>query len=363
VTEEIEQKEAQQSDRAFGEESRLQMLAEYFRSAGTITPANAWTHVYRLLLWTDRTTGLAHCYESDKSQPGRPWYARSLAFHDWLSTALNVPPQDLGMGIDWLFRRGTERLAIIVAGQNEQRLARAAEQRAFYADRVFPEPGAEPDLEMIIKEGLAGWLAEPPIDVLRRLTERIRTYFGQENKRKNLVGEGFEDVLAGLIKRLPAAVPLNVLPRPFLHAIPGFRRPPAREKPRQVDLALVLPNERRVLVTAKWSIRADREEQFKVDFDAYAALEEAGHDFDFVLVTNEFDPARLLRACERRTTNAALFSTVVHVNPQGPLAAYGPKPKRSARRLTEHVTSGRLTSLEAWLRSLMEGSASPTLSA
>ena len=34
-------------------------------------PIPAWKHVYRLLLWIDSTTGLAHCYESDKSQPGQ----------------------------------------------------------------------------------------------------------------------------------------------------------------------------------------------------------------------------------------------------------------------------------------------------
>ena len=26
----------------------------------------------------------AHGYESDKSQPGKAWYSRSLAFHDWI---------------------------------------------------------------------------------------------------------------------------------------------------------------------------------------------------------------------------------------------------------------------------------------
>jgi hypothetical protein len=85
-----------QIDRAFGAESRLQLLNEYFAGAGSITAANAWIHVYRLLLWTDRTTGLVHCYESDKAQPGRPWYSRSLAFHDWLSSALNSPPHEVG---------------------------------------------------------------------------------------------------------------------------------------------------------------------------------------------------------------------------------------------------------------------------
>jgi hypothetical protein len=106
-------------------------------------------------------------------------------------------------------------------------------------------------------------------------------------------------------------------------------------------------------VSAKWSVRADREEQFGVDFEAYARLEDRGHDFEFVLVTNEFDAARLVAACERRRQNANLFSAVVHVNPQGVLTAYGPETRASAKRLEDHVRSGRLSSLQQWLEGLI----------
>jgi hypothetical protein len=339
--------------RAFGAESRSQMLEEYFATAGAVTPANAWQHVYRLLLWIDRTTGLAHCYESDKAQPGRPWYARSLAFHDWAAAGLGVPPIELGREVDRFFRRGTERLAGLIARMQAERDALAAEQRQPYAGRGFPEPGEDPGIESLVHEELGAWFSEsPPPEAMRRLARRLGAYLAQENKRKNLVGEGFEDVLAALVRRLPGATGLQVDARPLLHAIPGFRPPPGSEKPRRVDLAIVGPEPRRVLVSAKWSVRADREEQFGVDFEAYARLEDAGRDFDFVLVTNEFDAARLVAACERRRQNAALFSSIVHVEPRGVLAAYGPSPRLSAKRLAEHVESGRLVSLERWLESL-----------
>jgi len=351
VTQDAEQ--VPKSDRAFGAESRLQLLEEYFKGTGPIPPKAAWLHVYRLLLWTDRTTGLAHCYESDKAQPGRPWYGRSLAFHEWLSKSLAVAPHEVGAEIDWLFRRGTERLAVVVAKMDAARTAKAAEQRAPYAGKSFPEPGEDPAFEALVREELGKWLSDPPVDVLRRLTQRIRTYFGQENKRKNLVGEGFEDVLAALIKRMPRASAVTVAGRPLLHSLPGFRPPPGKEKARRVDLAVVTKAKRRILVSAKWSIRADREEQFGVDFDTYARLEDAGRDFDFVLITNEFDAARLIAACDRRRQNALLFSAVVHVNPVGPLTAYGADLRRSAKRLGEHVKSGRLMSLEHWLSSLV----------
>src|SRR5579863_4849824 len=97
--------------RAFGAENRSRLLDRYFDAAGDVDPSNAWQHIYRLLLWIDRTTALAHCYESDKAQPGRVWYARSLAFHDWVSQALEVPPAALGENIDWLFREAVKDLA------------------------------------------------------------------------------------------------------------------------------------------------------------------------------------------------------------------------------------------------------------
>jgi hypothetical protein len=340
--------------RAFGAESRRQMLEEYFAQAGEVTPANAWKHVYRLLLWIDRTTGLAHCYESDKAQPGRPWYARSLAFHDWVSSALETTPAGLGEQIDWLFGKGTERLAGVVARQQAERVVLAAEQRAPYEGRGFPEPGEDADFEALVKEELGEWLSSPPPpEAMRRLTQRIRTYLAQENKRKNLVGEGFEDVLAMVIERLRGTSKPEVSARPLLHSLPGFRPPPGAEKARKVDLAVVGPGERRVLLTVKWSVRADREEQFGVDFETYARLDDAGRDFGFVLVTNEFDAARLAAACERRRPNADLFTAVVHVNPEGPLAAYGAKGRGSAKKLGEHIASGRLMSLERWLSALV----------
>lgn len=82
------------------------MLDQWFATAPTPTAASAWQHVYRLLLWIDRTTGLAHCYESDKSQPGRPWYERSLRFHGWVAEALDSSPIEFVGEIDWLSGRG-----------------------------------------------------------------------------------------------------------------------------------------------------------------------------------------------------------------------------------------------------------------
>jgi hypothetical protein len=173
----------------------------------------------------------------------------------------------------------------------------------------------------------------------------------QENKRRNLVGEGFEDVLAAVITRLSSAGSVRVYTRILLHELSGFHPAAANEKPKKVDLALVTPT-RRVLASAKWSIRADREEQFASDFEAYARLESAGRDFDYVLVTNEFDAARLKAACERRRQNAALFTSVVHINPAAVIASYARTDRGAVRDVREHVNRRRLISLQEWLRTL-----------
>jgi hypothetical protein len=335
--------------RAFGAENRTRLLARYFDEVGSITPATAWQHVYRLLLWIDRTTALARCYESDKAQPGRAWYARSLAFHDWVSTSLGVPPADLGEQIDWLFREAVKDLA---SRSLNIRTAAYEEQRAPYEGRGFPEPGEDPELVGIITEVLGEWIdKEPPEEEFRKLTRRIYVYLTQENKRRNLVGEGFEDVIAAVIARLPFSSEIEIRNRSLLHDLPGFHPPPPNEKAKRVDLALIGPNQR-TLISAKWSIRADREEQFQSDFEAYARLESAGRDFAYTLITNEFDAARLKAACERRRQNAPLFTHVVHINPEGVLAAYGDARRGSATAVRAHGESGRVMSLQTWLETL-----------
>ena len=72
-----------------------------------------------------------------------------------------------------------------------------------------------------------------------------------------------------------------------------------------------------------------------------------------MLVTNEFDPARLMRACESLASNAAMFASVVHINPDGLRAAYGPHAEESARRVLDYIDSGRLISLSDWIVSLL----------
>jgi hypothetical protein len=69
-------------------------------------------------------------------------------------------------------------------------------------------------------------------------------------------------------------------------------------------------------------------------------------------VTNEFDAARLLAACEKRCQNAPLFTHVVHLNPEAVEAVYREQVSNASVKLAEHIGSGRLMSLGAWLKAI-----------
>ncbi|TCQ14629.1 hypothetical protein [Rhizobium sp. PP-CC-3G-465] len=349
------------ADRAFGADNRNRLIDHYFSDIveADVKPANAWAHVYRLLLWLDPTTGLAHCYESDKSQPGKPWYARSLAFHDWLATALGVAPDALPESIDWLFIKACSDLAAVVLRREAKLAEVASRQRTPYVNRNFPEPGSDPELTAIIRDALESYLvSEPPEMTWHTLTQRVRSYLAVQNKRKNLVGEGFEDVLAQAVRRACKLPSDQIFTRSLLYDIPGFNRAKIGSKENKVDLAIISPS-MRTLVTAKWSVRADREKQFPTEYAEYISAQSENRKFEYVFVTNEFDPARLMRACENLHNNHPMFDCVVHINTDALKACYGgatagdKQSTETQRRVLHHIEVGRLISLERWFDRLL----------
>jgi hypothetical protein len=335
----------------FGADNRQRLIAQ-FLAASTEAP---WLRVYRLLLWTDKTTGLAHCYESDKCQPGKPWHQRSLRFHEWLAGTLKTTPREVAEGIDWLFRHTAEDYARYVVQQYQTLLRRATQQRASYIGREFPEPGEDPAIVEIVREVLGRRLSEEPSpDEWRTMAQRIRELIAVENKRKNLVGEGFEDVLCAVARDFDAASALSVSARCLLSAVPGFANTRVGDKPIKVDLAIVRKaDQRRTIVTAKWSIRADREQQFAAEFANYVRAKSDIEPFDYVLLTNEFDPARLARACEFSAGNSAMFSRVVHINPNALKAAYGLQPEATMQKVVGFIDKQRIVGIDAWLADLV----------
>jgi hypothetical protein len=341
---------------AFGAINRGRLLDLYFSETDELDPSTAWKHIYRLLLSIDRTIGLAHCYESNRCQPGQAWYVRSLAFHGWVAEQLGTTPADLANQIDWLFRRAIVDLA--GAKISAARSKRTAKEREPYEGRGFPEPGDDPELAAVILNAIEPWLAgHPPQTAQQELVQRVLTYVKQENKRRNLIGEAFEDSIAAILRRIPSvAAAYEISTRVPLHNIRGFSRGPVKHKQDIVDLVLIRKrDQRRLLITAKWSVRADREKQFDSEYANYASREDFGEDFDYICITNEFDSARLVRACERRSGNQNQFTDVVHVQPEGPALAYrhgGTDREDNSGAMYRYIANGRLSSFEAWVNKL-----------
>lgn len=124
-----------------------------------------------------------------------------------------------------------------------------------------------------------------------------------------------------------------------------------------MDLCLVhRATGKRTLASVKWSVRADREEQFGIDYDFYRRHEESGEGFDFVLVTNEFDAARVFMACTRRVDAVQVFHRVVHIYPDGLGVVHStPEPGSRAAELPRLRETKRLLGLGDFLLAVMAG--------
>lgn len=333
---------------------RVALVEAYFGKRA-VDPGDAWKDVYRLLLWADPTTGLAHCYESDKSQPGRPWYGRSLAFHAWVAEQFGLAPDELADQLDWMFRAVIKRVADAEAAKREALAGRATQQLAEYKEPM-PVPGDEPELRQLIEPLLpADKNLHPSDEMVRDVLRQVRAYIATENKRKNLLGRGFEDVLAGVIRRVKGGPSDNELgTQTPIEELRGFRAPREGDKSEKVDL-WVAPAGRRVLVSAKWSVRSDREKQMRTDFLTYVGCNELREPFEYVWVTNEFDPARLVANASNTEGNQYLLDKVVHVCPPALAVVHGldaEKLKRTPARLKELIEEGRIVSLAEWLNGL-----------
>jgi hypothetical protein len=335
----------------FSQPSRVALIDSYFADR-RVEPAEAWRDVYRLLLWSDPTTGLAHCYESDKAQPGRPWYERTLAFHAWLAEQFGVGQGELPDDLDWMFRQVIKRVATEEAGRRERLTRRAAVQREPY-DETMPEPGDDPELRQIIELLLP---AEPALrpgdDLVRDVLRQVRAHITSENKRKNLLGRGFEDVLIGIAMRLTGIPPESLGTQTAIEDIRGFRPPRTGDKTEKVDMWVEPSDGRRILVSAKWSVRADREKQMRGDFLTYIECNEIREPFEYVWITNEFDPARLVANATNTEGNRHLFDAVVHICPAALELVHeldAAKLPRTRAQLRDAVESRRIVSLGDWL--------------
>jgi hypothetical protein len=337
----------------FSHQARVALIEDYFGDR-LVDPYNAWKDVYRLLLWVDATTGLAHCYESDKAQPGRPWYARSLAFHSWLAMYFDIPPLELADQLDWMFRQAIRQVAAEETKRRES-LEESAQRQIAVFSSPMPVPDDDPELREIIEPLLPDGRFRPGDQTIRYVLRRVRAHIAIENKRKNLLGRAFEDVLVGVIARVDGRRAVTFGSQTPIEDIEGFRPPRDGDKTEKVDLHVITPSSRRILVSAKWSVRADREKQMLGDFQTYVACNSRREPFEYVWITNEFDAARLVANATKTEGNQLLFDSVVHVCPEALWIVHaldGPKLNDTQRRLRTLLERQQITGLGNWLEDL-----------
>jgi hypothetical protein len=255
-----------------------------------------------------------------------------------------------------MFRQVIAEVATAEVSRRAQLAVRAQAQRQDY-DESMPQPGEDPELRDIIEPLLPhGASLRPTDDVIRDVLQRARTHITSENKRKNLLGRGFEDVLAGITRRLTGTPPSALGTQTSIEEIRGFRAPREGDKTEKVDMWVERPGGTRVLVSAKWSVRADREKQMRGDFLTYVDCNEIREPFEYVWVTNEFDPARLVANATNTEGNRFLFDAVIHLCPDALRIVHDlNRPEalpRTLAQLNDALNDERIIGLDAWLRGL-----------
>lgn len=295
------------ADTPFGQATRMRVLEEYFAQAATPTEADAWEHVYHCLLWMNLGAGLAHIYDSNHMQPGGVFHGRAARFTELLCKHWQITRRELPERIDYLFkgcvaewqRRRSEAGERPIDEETESELISAIEA-------------------VLRKEGIA----EPrALGLSRQIESLSRDFFTIGNKRKNALGEGFEDLLFILLKRVCRIPGDKVKLRVPTSRLPGFRRAPLQQKGQKrkrephPDIAVTEGDVTHVIATAKWSMRQDRETQFQSEYSAFQMNKVQSTELTYALITNEFDIARLKNVASAMPGGSGgyIFHTIYHV--------------------------------------------------
>jgi hypothetical protein len=309
----------------FGEEVRKKALHAYFMKHSGVTAETAWEHVYHLLLSMDRRTRLAHVYDSNHMQPGGSFHSRAVRFTDLLCDAWKVPKPQLPKHLDVMFQACVEEYL----GHRAKAVAKAAKKALHAAasdadDEEVTEEASEflVDVTEILASRL-GLAKHPDLPaVVAEIEKKAEHYFTIEKKRQNVRGEGFEDALEWLLLNVAKLPRGEVRVRTAANQLPGFRKElqsagKAKDKVPKPDIALTSPDGKLTLwiITAKWSLRQDRLDQFGQEAAYYKDNKMQGARTDFVLVTNEMDVARLRDVLSPPAGGGGFhFDRIYHVN-------------------------------------------------
>lgn len=306
----------------FGTDSRLQSLRAHLGQTGPYQPATAWKFVYQELLWFDGSIGLAHLYEADKAQPGRSsWYDRTVRFTDRLQQLLGASDRaSLKAQLDRLFRDCLEKLLKAkeeakLKGENlelEDLEESEAGEGAGDVETYVPDADLVAEFSNALRE-VAKLEVADAMALAKDMVAKARHYFTVERKRQNILGEGFEDLLSLLAVKVSGVAQEHIRLRKKANTLPGFASEHNRERIESPDIAFVSGSRTDALVSVKWSIRHDRQKQWADELDCYVALMSQPKAPRFLLVTNEFDPGRIVNAFSLDRGELKL-DTIYHVS-------------------------------------------------
>jgi hypothetical protein len=291
----------------FGQKTRMRVLEDYFAKAGEVTDANAWEHVYRCLLWMNLGAGLAHIYDSNHMQPGGVFHGRAVRFTKLLCDHWNITRKELPAQIDYLFKG-----CVAEWKRRQGEVAGEAIDQEWESELIST-------IEAVLRgEGIAERHA---LTVARKIEGLSRAFLTIGNKRKNALGEGFEDLLLILLRRVSNIPDEKLKLRTPVSRMPGFRRAAPRVKGERrkrephPDIAVVEGDITHVIATAKWSMRQDRETQFQSEYSSFQMNKVQPTELTYALITNEFDLARLKNVASAMPGGAGgyIFHTIYHV--------------------------------------------------
>ena len=355
----------------FGKDSRVRILKQHLAESGTVTAQDAWRFIYRELLWIDGSTGLAHLYESDKAQPGRPWYDRSVVFTEMLCDRFGgISRDDLKAHLDRLFRACLEILiqGHSAEGEDEDLAETLTSLRAVRPEPDGPKSQSTPDAERdiltyipdvsLVMEFAAllqqhAKMPQPKAESLaRELVARARLYFTVERKRQNVLGEGFEDLLQLLVVKISRVPDKYLRIRQRANHLPGFQNANnTRERIEAPDLAIVKDERTQLLASVKWSLRHDRQKQLSDELDCYADLLSQQAFPRYVLITNEYDPGRLVNS-DGLSRRGQKIDCIYHVNLELLLGALHDHER--IKDIHPLIAAGRLRSIADFLTDMSE---------
>lgn len=306
----------------FGTESRLESLRAHLDETGPYDPATAWKFVYQELLWFDGSIGLAHLYEADKAQPGRSsWYDRTVRFTNKLQEHFGATDRPaLKAMLDRLFRDCLEKL--LLAKEEAKQKGEALELEDLEESEAGEDAGDVeayvPDADLVAEfsktlQEVAKLRESEALALAKDMVAKARHYFTVERKRQNILGEGFEDLLSLLASRVSNVTPEHIRLRKKANTLPGFAREHKRERIESPDIAFVSGDRTDALVSVKWSIRHDRQKQWADELDCYVELMSQADAPRFLLITNEFDPGRIVNAFSLDRGKLKL-DTIYHVS-------------------------------------------------